>query len=127
MKDRKEYLKQWYLEHKESKREYSKRYNQKHKEEISLYQHNYRQGVKKEVLAYYSNSNEPKCLWCGESRLVCLTLDHVGGGGAKHRKELRAELYRWLKKQGYPDGYQTLCANCQLIKRNALQEWRKSQ
>jgi len=36
----------------------------------------------------------------------------INGGGAKHRKSLGLPggnmFYRWLKRHGYPEGYQTL-------------------
>lgn len=51
-----------------------------------------------------------------------LTLDHIYGDGAAHRKMLRGgkgdaggggnKTYHWLKKQGYPSGYRVLCFNC---------------
>ena len=59
------------------------------------------------------------CVMCGESRLACLSIDHIDGGGVSHRKELNAYGYRFykrLKKDNYPKGYQTLCMNCQFVK-----------
>jgi len=29
-----------------------------------------------------------------------------------------SRFYYWLRRQGYPEGYQTLCMNCQWIKRS---------
>lgn len=49
-----------------------------------------------------------------------LTIDHINGGGAKHRKQLgnsASRFYRWLIKHNYPEGYQVLCMNCEWIKR----------
>jgi len=39
-------------------------------------------------------------------------IDHVNGGGNTHRKEVGKTVYRWLRKQGYPEGYRVLCDNC---------------
>lgn len=55
------------------------------------------------------------CVCCGESASELLTLDHIGGGGNKHRKSLGVggvQFYLWLIKRGLPDGYRTLCFNC---------------
>lgn len=57
-----------------------------------------------------------KCVCCGESNPAFLTIDHVNEDGAAHRKALNAQaglyIYDWLRKQGYPDGFQLLCFNC---------------
>ena len=40
-------------------------------------------------------------------------------GGNKHRKQLKAfgvELYAFLRREGWPPGYQILCHNCNLSK-----------
>lgn len=55
------------------------------------------------------------CCCCGEAREEFLTLDHVKGGGNKHRKEIGRTgntFCGWLIRQGLPDGYQTQCYNC---------------
>jgi len=61
---------------------------------------------------------------CGFADIRALSIDHIDGGGNKHRRFLGFGLfgagqkfYSWLKKEGYPEGYQTLCMNCQWIKR----------
>ena len=48
-----------------------------------------------------------------------LQLDHIEGGGNKDRqaKGTGSTFYAWLKRNGYPPGYQVLCANCNYIKR----------
>lgn len=76
--------------------------------------------LKAQVLTYYGNG-KLACVHCGESRMACLSIDHINGGGCKHRlnTSLRSSdsFYRWLVREDYPDGYQTLCMNCQFIKR----------
>ena len=41
-----------------------------------------------------------------------LTLDHIGGGGNKHRKEIGSHIYSWLRRHNYPSGFRILCMNC---------------
>ena len=56
-----------------------------------------------------------KCNCCGEKMIEFLCIDHINGGGSKHRKEIRKEgweFYRWLKNNNFPEGYQLLCHNC---------------
>lgn len=56
-----------------------------------------------------------KCACCGVEERVFLTIDHINGGGTKHRKELKGGgkfTYRWIHKNNYPDGFRVLCFNC---------------
>lgn len=57
-----------------------------------------------------------KCACCSEWRYEFLSIDHIEGGGAKHRASLnpadRRDFPRYLRKLGYPQGYRVLCHNC---------------
>jgi hypothetical protein len=74
----------------------------------------YNRTCREEVIRHYG----PNCQLCGEAQYEFLTIDHVGGGGRKHRKSLgfnsSIALVRWLKQQGWPEGFQTLCYNCNI-------------
>jgi hypothetical protein len=41
-----------------------------------------------------------------------LQLDHVHNDGAKERAETRTSAYMLALREGFPDRYQLLCANC---------------
>lgn len=74
---------------------------------------------KYEVLTYYGGG-DCHCVYCNEDRIDCLSIDHINNNGEEHRKTLSFQgsyFYQYLKKQGFPDGYQTLCMNCQFIKK----------
>ena len=84
----------------------------------------YRKNLKKRVLSYYGGG-KLACIKCGFSDIRALSIDHINGNGCKHRKKLLTSgktFYRWLEKQDYPKGYQTLCMNCQFIKREENRE-----
>jgi hypothetical protein len=78
-----------------------------------------------ECIRHYSNrskfSHIYTCAMCGIKDLRVLSIDHINGDGARQRKELGngggRSLARWLKKRGYPEGYQILCMNCQFKKK----------
>jgi len=71
-----------------------------------------------DVLTHYGNG-KCACVRCGESRPACLSIDHINGGGTQHIKSvgIGSNFYLWLQKNDYPDGLQTLCMNCQFVKR----------
>lgn len=73
-----------------------------------------------ETLSHYGGG-ECACVACGFQDIRALSIDHINGDGHKQRKELKIQggvrLYAWLKTNFYPKGYQTLCMNCQFIKR----------
>lgn len=64
-----------------------------------------------------------KCACCGIRDLEFLTIDHVKGDGANHRKAIFGgkrssgcglAFYAWLEKKGYPEGFRVLCYNCNI-------------
>ena len=67
--------------------------------------------LRDEVLRAYSDPKVPRCACCGEEILGLLCVDHIEGGGTKHISKV-GSLYRWLKKNDWPKGYQVLCYNC---------------
>lgn len=70
------------------------------------------------ILEVYNAYGGAQCACCGEAELKFLTLDHINNDGNKHRKEISGKtrdsrmVYYWLKRNGFPPGYQILCYNC---------------
>lgn len=82
-------------------------------DKLKRYQRASRLKRRRELLARYGGS----CACCGEDRLEFLAIDHINGGGTRHRTELAAKgdvFYKWLKREGYPPGFRVLCHNCNL-------------
>jgi hypothetical protein len=121
-------------EHPQQVKEYHAEYNELNREKLSKnklvdyhknkvkylklrYENEYK--IKLETLTHYGNG-KLSCLQCSMSDPDMLTIDHIDNNGGEERKQLNhkagAKFYCWLKKNGYPQGYQTLCANCQLKK-----------
>ncbi len=73
----------------------------------------YYQG-KETVLTYYGKG-KLACVLCGFTDTRALSIDHINGDGAAHRKTFKGSLYNWLIKHKYPAGFRTLCMNCQWI------------
>jgi len=64
-----------------------------------------------------------KCNCCGETEPLFLTIDHINNDGANHRRAVKKSspgngkggstaVYKWLRDNGYPKGFQILCMNC---------------
>lgn len=71
-----------------------------------------RKKIRFDVLNFYS-FGKLECACCGEKEYRFLTIDHVNGGGNKHRKEKNiGSLPMWLESRDFPEGYQVLCYNC---------------
>jgi hypothetical protein len=66
---------------------------------------------KRAVYEYYS-PNGVKCACCGEKELAFLSIDHINGGGKRDCKENGSALSQRLFRQGFPEGFQILCMNC---------------
>jgi hypothetical protein len=103
--------KQRYREHIVECKKYAKKYYWLNRNYILSRTKERESLLRKEVLDYYGGS---KCACCGESTIEFLSIDHINGGGNKHRKEIGKgrRIYRWLKFNHYPTGFQVLCMNC---------------
>ena len=109
----------------EARRKWAREYGRTHREEERVRLKAYRERIKQEVLTHYGNGKFA-CIKCAESKMACLTLDHINGGGNRERQDkglYGSVLYRWLRKQDYPLGYQTLCMNCQFVKQSENDEY----
>jgi hypothetical protein len=123
---RKEYCKEHFEERKANNREYIRRLRldparwNVFRERQKINGKNFRERTKYRIFNLYSGG-EPKCAQCGENRMVCLSIDHIQGDGAKHRRELNGgrgtELYLSIEKNYDPSRFQVLCMNCQWVKR----------
>jgi RNase P subunit RPR2 len=87
------------------------------------YQLAYRAKNKSAVFEHYAQNGEIKCARCGFSDTRALSIDHINGKGAQHRKQIGKHhvgsvlFYSWLVRHDFPEGFQILCMNCQWIKR----------
>jgi len=69
---------------------------------------NHKKRIKEEVFEVYGKT----CKCCGEENPAFLTMDHIDGGGTAHRKSGASDIYKWLRSNRFPSGYQILCFNC---------------
>ena len=103
---------------KEDHKAYNDAYRQRNRESIRNKARLYRRDLKRIVLERYGIS----CTFCGYEDIRALQIDHINNNGAEERKALGGQnvsgwrFYQYLVAKGLPDGYQTLCANCNMIK-----------
>ena len=74
-----------------------------------------RRKTRQAILTMYGD----RCACCGDDHEEFLALDHVNGGGAKHRKSVgttsSTAVYRSVLNEGYhPERYRILCHNCNM-------------
>src|SRR3990167_11182501 len=79
----------YYYSHKEQCLRANKEWAKRNVEKTLEFGRRRNRKYRMELLQAYGGK-DPKCACCGESELKFLCLDHINGGGGKHRKELRA-------------------------------------
>lgn len=112
------YTKKWYQANKEKKHQYYL----DNKEHYAYLGRRRRDEIRLTVLTYYGGGR-PACISCNELRLPCLSIDHIKYIGNHSERKSPILLYRRLIKENFPEGFQTLCMNCQFIKREENREF----
>ena len=100
----------------ESKKKWRRTHPEKTNELSRRSQQKYLKSLKRKIYDHYGRA----CACCGETAELFLTIGHVGGGGAAHRKQLgilirgggTMSIYRDIIRQGFPDTIRIECANC---------------
>ena len=136
--DRK-YSKEYYQKHKEGISKRQREYNLRNKEKLSEYKSKWREDNRsrriKEAKEYYKNNKVDisirrserhkenkntcikhysggtmQCAICDVDNINMLVLDHINNDGHKDRRCTNS-LYYYLIREGFPLGFQVLCAN----------------
>lgn len=98
---------------------YNKYYYEVNRRKILAQHRELSRQLKLEALSHYSLSGIVKCSCCNVDDIDVLCLDHIDNNGNEHRKRINSYgtgFYRRLKKSGFPNGFQTLCFNCNMKK-----------
>lgn len=108
-------LKAWRADNPEVSKEHSRKNYWTHRDDRLSYDKSRRDERRRAVLSHYSDGRLA-CLLCGEDGYEFLCLDHVDGGGNKHRAEHNMSAsdptYKRILKEGFPPGFRILCHNC---------------
>ena len=115
-KNRKELIsrmQEWRLKNPEK----AKKLNDRWRRIRPKYQVIYQQDIRVKALKHYGKGNI-KCNCCGEKLMEVLNIDHINEGGKIHRKSDKSSrnITAWVTKNGFPDGFQILCVNCNFAK-----------
>lgn len=104
-----EYHREYWRKNKQKLSEYRSKWYYEHGDEMRRRATVSRRADRQEVLDHYGSV----CACCGEGRWEFVAIDHIHGGGTEHRRKDRiSDIYKWLKKNNYPEGYRVLCHNC---------------
>lgn len=129
-------LSQMSEEGREKRRAICRAYRKKNREKINAWHRNYMKTkhYPENRLSYAARSRKYKeklfsefmshygyaCTCCGEKDRRFLSVEHLHGGGNKHRRELRRPgveaIILDIKRKGWGPGYTTLCFNCNFAK-----------
>ena len=92
-------------------REMEAKKRERNRVSLRLWHRNRRIEMKRKIIKHYGG----RCKCCGEDRIEFLAIDHIGGGGKKHRKEVGSgNMLYWIIKNNYPKGFRILCHNCNM-------------
>ena len=77
----------------------------------------------------FTKLGQSSCVNCGYSDVRALAIDHKNGGGSKHRRSVGSGTTYLRHLLSIPTvelqaELQVLCANCNAVKRDELEEWR---
>jgi len=115
-------------EKKKANAKYQKKYRKKNLRDSRKRQVEHYEKQKLLVYQHYACKECPSientnihCACCGEAEYKFLCIDHINDNGAEDRKKNPSHatgrgLYTRLIKEGYPEGYQLLCFNCNMAK-----------
>jgi hypothetical protein len=105
----------WYENNREKIKTEQKFYYEVHRDEIRTKARQKSAELRAEVIQHYGGC----CACCGETEIKFLAIDHLNGGGVAHRRKLGGggqAIYRWIRNNSYPEGFQVLCHNCNTAK-----------
>lgn len=89
-------------------------FHKKHPEKNQQQNIKRRKRIREALLNGYGN----RCSCCGEDEPVFLTLEHLDGTGAAHRKTRSPDgIYLDVIRSNFPDTFTILCMNCNFAKR----------
>ena len=115
----KKYYQEYQKLNSEKVNDYNKKSYAKNREGRLTHIRAYQNEVKRQVFTHYSNGTMA-CKCCEISGMPFLSVDHIEGNGARHRREIGVptgiRFYFWLRKNNFPKGFQILCHNCNQAK-----------
>lgn len=111
----------WYHAHKDN----VKAYRKKNIDNIRIYRRAYENKIRLDVLDLLGR----KCVRCGFDDWQGLQIDHINGGGSKEMRLFKRPKTMYKYYLDHPEEakakLQTLCANCNQIKKYQQDECRK--
>lgn len=108
-------------------RKKSREYASRNKKKIENYYKNNKDRCKEQsknqaidaafkCLSHYKKGEKIECVFCKESQYEFMSLDHIDGNGAEHRRlnnyESGTSTYLWAKRNNYPPIFQVACMSC---------------
>lgn len=109
-----EYGKERRLKNPEKVKQESIKWRNENPERFKLMKKQCSMRLKQRVIEGYGG--KCSCSGCNEDNFYFLTIDHINGGGHKHRKLLGNKqgpaFYKWLIENNFSSDFRLLCWNC---------------
>lgn len=119
------YARQYYIDNlekaKASRRKTNKKYYEKYYNRKKLYNSNLWKEIRLKTMQVLGGV---KCKKCGFDDYRALHIDHINGGGKKHKKSFSSNKTYHKYIMDNPQEFQVLCANCNFIKKSENKEIR---
>jgi hypothetical protein len=119
---------QMWKENNEARLESSYKSKAKRKDKVQAYNTTYQRARRQKLKEQIFDLLGRQCVVCGyDTDIRALQIDHVNGGGTRHRKSFPSmtAYYEHILASGTSGEFQTLCANCNQIKRYEQGEFKR--
>jgi len=111
--------KKYQTDHKKERDAYYAGWLKQNKDSVKVYKKTYEKSRRDEIKDKLFNTLGRICKKCGYCDVRALQIDHIEGGGTKHRKSVTGIAYynSIFNDPELLTKYQILCANCNAIKK----------
>lgn len=115
----KAYMKIWRKANRDKVNASKRKWSQKHPSKNAEYDKVFRANLKTKFFEIYGSV----CACCGESHIEFLTIDHINGRDSPRSHSI--EWFREAIKEKDFSKFQTMCYNCNCLRRNSKQRFCK--
>ena len=107
------YMREWRAANPEKNRATDRKHRDKNPQAARDKLRAWQNKVRVEMIQAYGG----RCACCGVSEAPFLAIDHIDGVRPEGAPKGGHQLYAWLRRNEWPEGFQILCHNCNMAVR----------